>query len=194
MGQSFLTSRFARNEIDFFSPLNSKVTQLVNCTWKLPEPLKVGVPGGDGIKCEFLLWLWTKSQDAFRDIQKDVTRCHLPIRNLVFVQVNASGESIGAGPTRNKVKATGLRNGISLHYLCIQDSALPTRLHLNRSSQEDFFVQLVFKYSSTELDNVAGWPVPAPALNLPLPPAAGTFQAPKFDENSGPLNIKYNLG
>ena len=110
VGQSFLTSRFARNEIDFFSPLNSKVTQLVNCTWKLPEPLKVGVPGGDGIKCEFLLWLWTKSQDAFRDIQKDVTRCHLPIRNLVFVQVNASGESIGAGPTRNKVKATGLRN------------------------------------------------------------------------------------
>ena len=40
VGQSFLTSRFARNEIDFFSPLNSKVTQLVNCTWKLPEPLE----------------------------------------------------------------------------------------------------------------------------------------------------------
>lgn len=88
VGQSFLTSRFARNEIDFFSPLNSKVTQLVNCTWKLPEPLK-----------------------------------------------------------------------------------------------EDFFVQLVFKYSSTELDNVAGWPVPAPALNLPLPPAAGTFQVAYVDED-----------
>ena len=40
VGQSFLTSRFARNEIDFFSPLNSKVTQLVNCTWKLPEPVE----------------------------------------------------------------------------------------------------------------------------------------------------------
>ncbi|CAK9036922.1 Thimet oligopeptidase [Durusdinium trenchii] len=40
VGQSFLTSRFARNEIDFFSPLQTQVTQLVNCTYKLPEPLE----------------------------------------------------------------------------------------------------------------------------------------------------------
>ena len=33
VGQSFLTSRYARNEIDFFSPLG-KVVQEVNCTWK----------------------------------------------------------------------------------------------------------------------------------------------------------------
>ena len=88
VGQSFLTSRFARNEIDFFSPLNSKVTQLVNCTWKLPEPL-----------------------------------------------------------------------------------------------EEDFFVQLAFRYSSTQLDDLAGWPVAVPAVTLPLPPAVGTFQVAYVDDD-----------
>ena len=68
----------------------------------------------------------------------------------------------------------------------IQDSMKHSQPPLESfiSRQEDFFVQLAFKYSSTELDNVAGWPVPAPALNLPLPPAAGIFQAPNDPHKS----------
>ncbi|CAJ1351755.1 unnamed protein product [Effrenium voratum] len=67
VGQSFLTSRYARNEIDFFSPLG-KVVQEVNCTWKprdeeafrvelsfkfsstrLPLPLSLPLPPATGI-------------------------------------------------------------------------------------------------------------------------------------------------
>eukprot|EP00913_Durusdinium_trenchii_P006932 g6520.t2 len=91
VGQSFLTSRFARNEIDFFSPLQTQVTQLVNCTYKLPEPLE---------------------------------------------------ESPHAS-----------------------------------ASPEKFFVELAFRYSSTQLN------LPfSPNLTLPLPPGAGIFQVAYLDD------------
>ena len=52
--------------------------------------------------------------------------------------------------------------------------------HAAKNQKEDFFVQLAFRYSSTQLDDLAGWPVAVPAVTLPLPPAVGTFQVPGF--------------
>ncbi|CAE7446750.1 Thop1 [Symbiodinium natans] len=88
VGQSFLTASFAKNEIDFCSPFGSKVTQEVNCTWKVVTPM----------------------DDAF-------------------------------------------------------------------------LVELVFRYSSTRLAEMAGLQLPAPALNLPLPPGAGIFEVAFVDED-----------
>ena len=82
VGQSFLTASFARNEIDFLSPLGSKVSQEVNCTWRIVTPM-----------------------------------------------------------------------------------------------DDSFLVELVFRYSTTRLEEVAGLQLTVPALNLPLPPGAGVFEA-----------------
>ena len=82
VGQSFLTASFARNEIDFLSPLGSKVSQEVNCTWRIVTPMN-----------------------------------------------------------------------------------------------DSFLVALVFRYSTTRLEEVAGLQLTVPALNLPLPPGAGVFEA-----------------
>ena len=82
VGQSFLTASFARNKIDFLSPLGSKVSQEVNCTWRIVTPM-----------------------------------------------------------------------------------------------DDSFLVELVFRYSTTRLEEVAGLQLTVPALNLPLPPGAGVFEA-----------------
>ena len=55
-----------------------------------------------------------------------------------------------------------------------------TNFSFSQNQKEDFFVQLAFRYSSTQLDDLAGWPVAVPAVTLPLPPAVGTFQVPGF--------------
>ena len=56
-----------------------------------------------------------------------------------------------------------------------------------KNQKEDFLVQLAFRYSSTQLDDLAGWPVAVPAVTLPLPPAVGTFQVPGFFK--GPAGV-----